>query len=740
MRGLICGITLAALLAVAGSAAAADSAMQYVGANGTYDQADNWQELVYDPSGYYLLDPNSTRVPTNWEAPGGKNVLDPNSWRDESAYISSGATVTINSSLPTIAKLIVGPHADTVRDFSEGAPSDPSYGVMDPSGLPSRLVIEDGAILDLNRVDETSPGDASVDVVFRQQSAYGAEIIQTGGSISTVNTYICEDAATNVGNGLRPYQGTVHYMMTGGTLDSRYKMYIGMSLAASTGDSEAWGYFDMSDGTLNIGNTTHGGQFGVGVDGRGTMGIAGGLINTASGYSSVGLTVGSGTDPNTAALGSVNQTGGTVHASKFLLIGRDNGVGEYTISDGLLEIGGGGGPVVDSDIGAGGSHGAASGTLTIEGGRVELTGPGALRIGNSNGSASGAGGTLRMTGGEFVSTSTEYNSLKIGYDTVADPNVGHGLVEVTGGSFEVAGRVCLGVDGGNGTLHVGKDATFKVDSLTTNYASTAGGTATISLELGGLSDYSRIQITGGTADLRGSSHRAMNVLTPTGYRPVEGAQFAVITGGTAAIEGTLNAITSDIALGRQYSVPGDPNSTPIPFFAGAAAADPNASVYSYVLTFQGLTYGDTNADHAVDGGDLAIMGGNWMQGSSEPFYGDCTLDNSVDGGDLAIIGGNWMDTGGTMTWADGDFNGDGNIDGGDLALMGGNWMQTRTPMSWATGDFNGDGVVDGGDLALMGGMWMWSLSAPAPSQPVPEPLTLAILTLGGLAVVRVRRR
>ena len=55
-----------------------------------------------------------------------------------------------------------------------------------------------------------------------------------------------------------------------------------------------------------------------------------------------------------------------------------------------------------------------------------------------------------------------------------------------------------------------------------------------------------------------------------------------------------------------------------------------------------------------------------------PVAGDANFDQRVEGGDLAILGGNWAKsvTGGK---AAGDFNLDGRVDGGDLALLGGNW-------------------------------------------------------------------
>jgi hypothetical protein len=78
------------------------------------------------------------------------------------------------------------------------------------------------------------------------------------------------------------------------------------------------------------------------------------------------------------------------------------------------------------------------------------------------------------------------------------------------------------------------------------------------------------------------------------------------------------------------------------------------------------------------------------------------------------------------------------VDGGDLALMGGYWMQTG--QYWDHADFTNDGIVDGGDLALICGNWMWSLPpAPAPGEALPEPTTLALLALGATVFVRRRK-
>ena len=86
----------------------------------------------------------------------------------------------------------------------------------------------------------------------------------------------------------------------------------------------------------------------------------------------------------------------------------------------------------------------------------------------------------------------------------------------------------------------------------------------------------------------------------------------------------------------------------------------------------------------------------------------------------------------------GDADLNGAVDGGDLALMGGHWMQ-QSGASWADGDFNDDGKVDGGDLALMGGNWMWSAPQPSPGPAeLPEPATVCLLAAGLLTAARRR--
>ena len=83
----------------------------------------------------------------------------------------------------------------------------------------------------------------------------------------------------------------------------------------------------------------------------------------------------------------------------------------------------------------------------------------------------------------------------------------------------------------------------------------------------------------------------------------------------------------------------------------------------------------------------------------------------------------------------GDANGDHKASIGDLCILAGNWNQAVTG-GYGDADFNGDGIVSIGDLSMLAGNWGWELPG---TSAVPEPATLLLLALGGLAVVRRRR-
>jgi len=90
------------------------------------------------------------------------------------------------------------------------------------------------------------------------------------------------------------------------------------------------------------------------------------------------------------------------------------------------------------------------------------------------------------------------------------------------------------------------------------------------------------------------------------------------------------------------------------------------------------------------------------------YVGDANLDNKVSLADLSALAGNWNST--DAIWEDGDFNGDGKVSLADLSALAGNW-------NLGTGNVGSMPVTN-----------------------VPEPATLSLLAMGGLATLIRRKR
>ena len=145
--------------------------------------------------------------------------------------------------------------------------------------------------------------------------------------------------------------------------------------------------------------------------------------------------------------------------------------------------------------------------------------------------------------------------------------------------------------------------------------------------------------------------------------------------------------------------------------------------------------GDFDEDGDVDADDVDILCAN-MGGDVATYDMDGDLD--VDEDDMVFHVENYLDydtdddgvADGMGTFR-GDFNTDGSVNGTDLSIMNGSF---GTSVGFANGNANCDLTVNGTDLSILAGVFGNVATAM-----VPEPLTLGLLSLGGVALLRRRK-
>ncbi|HDZ21187.1 MAG TPA: PEP-CTERM sorting domain-containing protein [Phycisphaerae bacterium] len=144
--------------------------------------------------------------------------------------------------------------------------------------------------------------------------------------------------------------------------------------------------------------------------------------------------------------------------------------------------------------------------------------------------------------------------------------------------------------------------------------------------------------------------------------------------------------------------------------------------------------GDFDGDGDVDADDIDILCANM---GGDPATYDVDEDGDVDEDDMIVLIETLVElTDGVRVGTKrGDFNLDGFVDGTDLALMKTAFGQPS--MTYADGNANCDAFVDGTDLAILKTNFGFIAD---PAGGVPEPATLSLLALGGMALLRRRSR
>ena len=447
-------------------------------------------------------------------------------------------------------------------------------------------------------------------------------------------------------------RGTVR--MSGGTIYSE-----NVSIGGKMGDALMY----MTGGTITSNDAI---SVGSSAGSFGTMHMSNGLIDTST------LKAGSGAGADGQSFGIINVTGGTVNAGTISLgRGYAYAEGSFYPGYGTLNV-----SQADPNVPTLINVDSTSASATI------MLGQGDNKKDPNFGPAIGVG-VINLYGGSVAVTGASTLDVVLGGDA-ADVRPGtqaRGELNVLGGSFvSMAGvKFTPNAQDVSGVMRVSKGAYCFLNGVLsmnggTVGAPTLGRSSTLIMEVDGTGNS---QVIVNDRPILGDTLRVEGI---SGYRPKEGNKYVVIHSifnpyTPPWYTGDFYSFTTNLSDGAQRSDPNDPNSPLLSLWTGMI--DPNAP-QDYLAIFRGLTSGDANGDHKVDGGDLALMGGAWMQSG--------------------------------QTWGTGNFNGDPN------------------------------GMVDGGDLALMGGNWMWTKPSGAPgAAELPEPATMALLSLGAVALIRRKR-
>lgn len=164
----------------------------------------------------------------------------------------------------------------------------------------------------------------------------------------------------------------------------------------------------------------------------------------------------------------------------------------------------------------------------------------------------------------------------------------------------------------------------------------------------------------------------------------------------------------------------------------------NSIIHEFGTSFD-IAALDINNDTEVGVADLDILSVAVASGKNASDY-DLDRNGTLDLHDVD----RWLsqvarERGFAEPFRYGDSNLDGFIASEDLNVVGSHWQSSGT--SWSRGDFNADGQTDAADLNYVGLNWESRIAQAGSAAQVPEPPSMTLVFLIGLAAwLRLRRR
>jgi hypothetical protein len=196
------------------------------------------------------------------------------------------------------------------------------------------------------------------------------------------------------------------------------------------------------------------------------------------------------------------------------------------------------------------------------------------------------------------------------------------------------------------------------------------------------------------------------------------------------------------------TVPGSEVSTTLSVSVPSISAPYNGSNYTQNITSKpsgglgaGNTYTSVVPNTYVSGGTPGAPA-SILQPSvtfTDALQGDVNLDGQVDGDDLTLLGFNYGTSGNNWTGGNVDGNPSGDVAGDQLTLLGFNYGTAYS--SSILGDFTpGEAAFASGDYGNPLAIVASPTAEIAGGASVPEPTTLSLLAIGGVALLSRRSR